>query len=63
MPKYGTCNSKRKVKTTLANVNEIESNTCQSKDNMKVKLIKVKTNKRNNCKHEIDTYESEGAQK
>lgn len=63
MPKDDTCDSKRKVQTTLVNVNEIESDTCQRKYNMKMKLIKVKTRKSDSHKHESDTCESEGAQK
>lgn len=40
--KSDTCNSKKNVKITLANVKELRSDTFQSDVNMKITLIKVK---------------------
>ena len=59
-PRDDTCDSKRKLKTTLANVNGIERDNCQSEENMKMTLVKVKVSKSANCKHESKTCESEG---
>lgn len=49
--------------TTLAYMNENESDTCQHEDNMKKTLIKVKASKSDNQKHENDTHKSEGVKK